>query len=83
MVDGVHGAAMVAAVDLVVEVLNIETDLATIHPLSTEGAIVLDHHLKELLAIRTVVQQVNKRIHEGHEVFSKIKLPCKISICRF
>ena len=31
MVDGVHGAAIINAVDLVVEVLNTDTDRATLH----------------------------------------------------
>ena len=53
---GVGGAAMVSAVGLVAEVLQIGTERVTIHLQNTEETVALDHHLTQLPAICTVVQ---------------------------
>ena len=56
MVDGVHGEAMIPAVDLVAEVLNTGTDRATLHLPNMEETLALVHRPNQLAAIRTVVQ---------------------------
>ena len=56
MVDGVHGKAMIPAVDLVTEVLNTDTDRATLHLHNMEETLALVHRPKLLAAIRTLVQ---------------------------
>ena len=56
MVDGVHGEAMIPAVDLVTEVLNTDTDRATLDLLNMEEILALVLRPNLLAAIRTVVQ---------------------------
>ena len=56
MVDGVHGEAMIPVVDLVAEVLNTDTDRATLHPHNMEETLALVHRPNRLAAIRTAVQ---------------------------
>ena len=56
MVDGVNGRTIVAAVNLVVEVLNTGTDRATLHLPNMEETLALVHRPNQLAAIRTVVQ---------------------------
>ena len=56
MVDGVHGEAMIPAVNLVVEVLNTDRDRATLHLHNMEETLALVHRPNLLAAIRTVVQ---------------------------
>ena len=56
MVDGVHGEAMIPAVDLVTEVLNTDTDRATLHLHNMEEILALVHHPNLLAAIRRLVQ---------------------------
>ena len=54
---GVDGEAMkLLAVDLVAEVLNTDTDLATLHLHNMEEILALVHRPNLLAAIRTVVQ---------------------------
>ena len=56
MVDGVHGEAMIPAVDLVAEARNTDTDPATLHLHNMEETLALVHRPNLLAAIRTVVQ---------------------------
>ena len=56
MVDGVHGEAMIPAVDLVAEVLKTDTDRATLHLHNMEETLALVHRPNLLAAIRTLVQ---------------------------
>ena len=56
MGDGVDGEAMIPAVDLVTEVLNTDTDRATLHLHNMEETLALAHRPNLLAAIRTVVQ---------------------------
>ena len=56
MVDGVHGEAMIPAVDLVTEELNTDTDRATLHLHNMEETLALVHRPNLLAAIRTLVQ---------------------------
>ena len=58
MVDGVHGEAMIPAVDLVTEVLNTDTDRATLHLHNMEETLALVHRPNLLAAIRIVVQVI-------------------------
>ena len=53
---GVDGAHMVPAVDLVAEVLNTDTDRATLHLHNMEETLALVHRPNLLTAIRTLVQ---------------------------
>ena len=56
MVDGVYGEAMIPAVYLVAEVLNTDTDRATLHLHNMEEILALVHRPNLLAAIRTLVQ---------------------------
>ena len=56
MVDGVHGEAMIPAVDLVAEALSTDTDRATLHLHNMEETLALVHRPNLLAAIRTLVQ---------------------------
>ena len=56
MVDGVHGEAMIPAVDLVAVALHTDTDRATLHLHNMEEILALVHRPNLLAAIRTVVQ---------------------------
>ena len=56
MVDGVHGEAMIPAVDLVAEALNTDTDRATLHLHNMEETLALALRPNLLAAIQTVVQ---------------------------
>ena len=56
MVDGVHGEAMIPAVDLVAEVLKTDTDRATLHLHNMEETLVLVHRPNLQAAILTLVQ---------------------------
>ena len=56
MADGVHGKTIAPAVNLVAEVLNTDTDRATLHLLNMEETLALVLRPNLLAAIRTVVQ---------------------------
>ena len=56
MVDGVRGKTIVPAVNLVAEVLNTDTDRATLHLHNMEEALALVHRPNLIAAILTVVQ---------------------------
>ena len=56
MADGVHGKTIAPAVNLVAEVLNTDTDLATLHLHRMEETRVLVQCPNLLAATRTVVQ---------------------------
>jgi len=53
---GVPGEAIEPAADRVAEVLNTDTDRATLHPHNMEETLALVHHPNLLAAIQTVVQ---------------------------
>ena len=56
MVDGVHGKTIAPAVNLVAEVLNTDTDRATLHLHRMVETLVLAHCPNLLAATRTFVQ---------------------------
>ena len=56
MVGGVHGEAIIPAANLVAEVLNTDTDRATLHLRNMEEILALVHRPNLLTAIRIVVQ---------------------------
>ena len=53
---GIPGEAIEPAADRVAEVLNTDTDRATLHPHNMEETLALVHHPNLLAAIQTVVQ---------------------------
>ena len=59
---GVDGGAMVAAVNLVVEVLNTATGHVILHLHSMEETLATGHHTNQLPAIGSVVRRCTNHI---------------------